>query len=70
MLKCFKLLVIQVSIGFDGFFLGGLRGQNRVVSRRENSIFTIVKVANWDGKTTRDIHILGKMWIIEDRESS
>jgi hypothetical protein len=61
MLKCFKLPVIQVSIGFDGFLLGSLRCQNRVVSRSKNSIFTIVKMTKMGGKSTKskNIHIGG-----------
>ena len=61
MLKCFKLPVIQVSTGFEGFLLGSLRCQNRVVSRSKNSIFTIVKIAKMDGKSTKknNIHIGG-----------
>lgn len=52
MVKCFKLLVIQVCIAFDVFLRGGLRGENRVFSRYKNSIFTIVKVVNWAGRNT------------------
>lgn len=61
MLKCVKLPVIQVSTGFEGFFPGSLRYQNRVIPRGKNSIFTIVKSTKWDGKNTKEdnIHIGG-----------
>jgi len=43
MINCFKLPGIQACTGFDVFLRGSLRGQNRVVSRGKNSIFTIAK---------------------------
>ena len=55
MLKCFKLPGIQVSTEFEGFFPGSLRCQNRVVSRGEISIFTIVNSAKRDGINTKKI---------------
>jgi hypothetical protein len=70
MLKWFKLPGIQVSTGFAGFLLGGLRTQNRVVSRVQNSIFTIVNLAKGDRENTiiENIHIGRIMWISEVRE--
>ncbi len=50
MVKCFKLPEIQVCTAFAGILLGGLRGQNRVVSRGKISIFTIVKIAKSPGE--------------------
>ena len=67
MVKCFKLPVIQVCTAFDGFFPGSLLGQNRVVSRRKNSIFTIVKIVNRTrGNTKQKIFTAGDwLWITE-----
>ena len=71
MVKCFKLLEIQACIAFNGFLRGGLRGQNRVVSRRKLSIFTIARIVKWTrGNTKRKIFTPGGcLWITEKGRS-
>jgi hypothetical protein len=65
MVKCFKLLVIQVCIAFEGFFPGSLLGKNRVVSRGKVSIFTIAKIVKSLGTITKikEFTKIGPMWI-------
>jgi hypothetical protein len=66
MVKWFKLPGIQVCIEFDVFFPGSLRGQNRVVSRWKNSIFTIDKSVKSPRENTlreRYSHLWGVLWI-------
>ena len=58
MVKCFKLPVIQASIGFYGILLGSLRYQNRVLLLGKNSIFTIVNIVKRDGKSPRSDGII------------
>ena len=72
MVKCFKLPVIQVCTAFGGILPGGLRGQNRVVSRMKSSIFTISTLV----KKRSEIYSLfeiftvrSQMWITGDENA-
>jgi hypothetical protein len=70
MVKCFKLLEIQACTAFNGFLRGGLPGQNRVVSRRKISIFTIDKIVNHTRKNTKKkiFTVWDGLWITENEE--
>jgi len=72
MVKCFKLLEIQACTAFNGFLRGDLLGQNRVVSRRKHSIFTIAKIVNRTrGNTKQKIFTVGDcLWITEKRREA
>jgi hypothetical protein len=70
MVKCFKLLEIQACTAFEGFLRGSLLGQNRVVPRSKNSIFTIVKIVNpTRGNTKKEMFTIGDcLWITKKEE--
>jgi hypothetical protein len=72
MVKCVKLPVIQVCTAFGGILPGSLRGQNRVVPRMKNSIFTIATLVKkrWEIYSLFRIFTMrSQMWTTGDENA-